>query len=99
MIKTIGEFPDHESVIDSANLIAIWLYNHGKLHTMMKTTIGENLVRWNVTHFSMNYLFLESFLRRKDCFIQWMTTPQLQKSGYLDSNAEKYAHTCLSSLP
>jgi hypothetical protein len=28
-----------------------------------------------------------------------MATPQLQKSGYLDSNAGKYAHTCLSSLP
>jgi hypothetical protein len=28
-----------------------------------------------------------------------MATPQLQKSGYLDSNAGKYAHACLSSLP
>jgi hypothetical protein len=28
----------------------------------------------------------------------WMITHQLQKSGYLDSNAEKYAHACLSSL-
>jgi hypothetical protein len=25
--------------------------------------------------------------------------PQLQKSGYLDSNAKKYAHAYLSSLP
>jgi hypothetical protein len=33
------------------------------------------------------------------CFMQWMTTPQLQQSGYLDSNAEKYTHACLSSLP
>jgi hypothetical protein len=31
--------------------------------------------------------------------MQWMATPQLQKSGYLDSNAEKYEHACLSSLP
>jgi hypothetical protein len=45
------------------------------------------------------YLFLESFLRRKDRFMQWMATPQLQQSGYLDSNAEKYVHACLSSLP
>jgi hypothetical protein len=70
MLETIGEFPDHESVIDSAKLIARWLYNHGKLHTMMKNTIGGNLVRWNATCFGMNYLFLESFLRRKDCFMQ-----------------------------
>jgi hypothetical protein len=55
---------------------------------MMKTVIGGNLVRWYATRFGMNYLFLESFLRRKDCFMQWMTTPQLQKSRYLDCNAE-----------
>jgi hypothetical protein len=63
MLKTIGEFPDHESVIDSVKLIARWLYNHGKLHTMMKSAIGGNLVRWNATHFGTNYLFFESFLR------------------------------------
>jgi hypothetical protein len=39
MLKTIDEFPDYKSVIDSAKLIARWLYNHWKLHTMMKTTI------------------------------------------------------------
>jgi hypothetical protein len=62
MLKTIGDFSDPESVIDSAKLIARWLYNHGKLHTMMKNAIGGNLVRWNATHFGTNYLFLESFL-------------------------------------
>jgi hypothetical protein len=66
---------------------------------MMETAIGENLVRWNATRFGINYLFLESFLRRKDHFIQWIATPQLQKSGYLDSNAGKYVHAYLSSLP
>jgi hypothetical protein len=78
MLKTVGEFPDHESVIDSAKLIVRWLYNHEKLHTIMKNVIGGNLVRWNATHFGMKYLFLESFLRKKDRFMQWMTTPQLQ---------------------
>jgi hypothetical protein len=77
MLKTIGEFPDHEFVIDSAKLITRWLYNHGKFHTMMKTAIGENLVRWNATRFGINYLFLKSFLRRKDHFMQWTATPQL----------------------
>jgi hypothetical protein len=28
-----------------------------------------------------------------------MTTPVLQQPRYLDSNAGKYAHACLSSLP
>jgi hypothetical protein len=99
MLKSIDEFPDHEFVIGSAKLIARWLYNHGKLYTMMKTAISGNLVRWNATRFGTNYLFLESFLRRKDRFMQWMATPQLQHSRYLDSNAGKYVHACLSSLP
>jgi hypothetical protein len=99
MLKTIGDFLDHESIIDSVKLIARWFYNHGKLHTMMKNVIGGNLVRRNATRFGTNYLFLESFLRMKDRFTQWMTTPQLQQSGYLDSNAGKYAHACFSSLP
>jgi hypothetical protein len=54
MLKTIGDLLYHESVINSANLIARWLYNHGKLHTMMKNAIGGNLVRWNATHFGTN---------------------------------------------
>jgi hypothetical protein len=62
MLKTIGDLSDHESVINSAKLIAGWLHNHGKLHTMMKNAIGGNLVIWNATHFGINYLFLESFL-------------------------------------
>jgi hypothetical protein len=99
MLKTIDNFLDHESIIDSAKLITRWFYNHGKLHTMMKNAIGGNLVRWKATHFGTNYLFLENFLRMKDHFMQLMTTPQLQQSGYLDSNAGKYAHAYLSSLP
>jgi hypothetical protein len=70
MLKTIGDLPDHKSVIDSAKLIARWLHNHGKLHMMMKNAIGGNLMRWNATHFVTNYLFLESFLRRKEHFMQ-----------------------------
>jgi hypothetical protein len=31
--------------------------------------------------------------------MQSMATPALQQSRYLDSNAGKYAHACLSSLP
>jgi hypothetical protein len=76
MLKTIDEFPDNEYVIDSEKLIIRWLYNHGKLHTMLKNAIDGNLVRWNATRFDTNYLFLQSFLRRKDRFKQWMITPQ-----------------------
>jgi hypothetical protein len=29
MLKTIDDFPDHESIIDNAKLIARWLYTMG----------------------------------------------------------------------
>jgi hypothetical protein len=38
MLKIIGEFSDHKSIIDSVKLIAKWLYNHGKLH--MRSSIS-----------------------------------------------------------
>jgi hypothetical protein len=66
---------------------------------MMKNAIDGNLVRYNATCFGINYLFFESFVQRKEYFMQWMATPALQQSGYLDSNARKYAYACLSSLP
>ena len=69
MLKNIGEFSDHEAVIDGAKKISRWLYNHGKLHSMMKNAIGGNLVKWNATRFGTNYLFLESFLRKKEAFM------------------------------
>jgi hypothetical protein len=48
MLKTIGDLLYHESVIDSAKLIARWLYNHEKLYTIMKNAISGNLVRWRM---------------------------------------------------
>ena len=98
MLKSIGDFKDHEAVIDSAKAISKWLYNHGKLHAMMKDAIGGNLVKWNVTRFGTNYLFLDSFFRKKEAFMQWMASTKLQESGYLNSDVGRYAHDCLSSL-
>jgi hypothetical protein len=51
MLKSIGEFPDHKAMINGARRICRWLYNHNKLHSMMRATIGRELVRWNTTRF------------------------------------------------
>ncbi|XP_062191201.1 uncharacterized protein LOC133894997 [Phragmites australis] len=77
MLKSVGDFREHDIVIQSARAISRWLYNHSKLHEMMKAAIGGELVRWNATRFGTNYLFLDSFLRRKDKFIQWMASSSL----------------------
>src|SRR5438876_6617927 len=65
MLKQIGAFSEHESVISSARSISRWLCNHSKLHAMMKAAIGGELVKWNATRFGTNYLFLESFYGEK----------------------------------
>ncbi|XP_062197328.1 uncharacterized protein LOC133900228 [Phragmites australis] len=99
MLKSVGDFREHDIVIQSARAISRWLYNHSKLHEMMKAAIGGELVRWNATRFGTNYLFLDSFLRRKDRFMQWMASSELQQSRYISSDIGRYAHSCLSSLP
>ena len=64
----------------------------------MKAAIGGELVKWNATRFGTNYLFLESFLRRKEKFMQWMGSPELQRSKYVTTEIGRYAHGCLSGL-
>jgi hypothetical protein len=48
MLKSIGEFPDHKAMIEAARRICHWLYNYNKLHSMMRSAIGGELVRWNL---------------------------------------------------
>jgi hypothetical protein len=66
MLKSIVEFLDHKSMIDGACRICRWLYNHNKLHAMVMTAIGGELVRWNTTRFGTNYMFLKRMYHRKD---------------------------------
>jgi hypothetical protein len=51
MLKGIGEFLEHKVVIQARRRICRWLYNHNKLHAMMRAAIGGELVKWNATHF------------------------------------------------
>jgi hypothetical protein len=98
MLKSIGEFPDHKAMINGARRICRWLYNHNKLHSMMRATIGRELVRWNTTRFGTYYMFLESIYRRKDKFMAWMSSTGFVESRYSSTDERKYAHSCLSSL-
>jgi hypothetical protein len=45
MLKAIGEFPEHKVVIQVGRRIYRWLYNHNKLHAMMRGAIGGELVK------------------------------------------------------
>jgi hypothetical protein len=98
MLKSIGEFSNHKVMIKGASRICCWLYNHNKLHSMMRQAICGELVRWNATRFSTNYMFLESMFRHKEKFIVWMSSLGLLDSRFSSTQEGRYAHSCLSSL-
>jgi hypothetical protein len=80
MLKSIGEFSDHKAMIEGACRICHWLYNHNRLHAMMRQAIGGEIVRWNATRFGINYMFLERMFRRKDKYMAWKSS-----LGFLES--------------
>jgi hypothetical protein len=98
MLKAIGEFLEHKTMIQAARRICRWLYNHNKLHAMMRAAIGGELVKWNATRFGTNYMFLESIHRRRDKFMTWMTSPSFLESRFANTDGGRFSHSCLSSL-
>jgi hypothetical protein len=42
------------------------LFFYCRLHAMMREKIGGELVRWNATRFGTVFIFLQSFMDRKD---------------------------------
>jgi hypothetical protein len=96
MLKSIGEFLDHKAMIEAACMICRWLYNHNKLHAMMKQAIGREILRWNATRFGTNYMFLESMFHHKDKFMTCMSSP-----GFLESKfcvTPRVTETIIKSL-
>jgi hypothetical protein len=94
MLKKIKKFPEHDIVIQSVRRISWFLYNHNKLHYMMKDAISGELVRWNATRFGTNYTFLESFLRQKE----WMGSQGFLQSKFSSMSDGKYTYETLTSL-
>jgi hypothetical protein len=67
-------------MIQAGRRICRWLYNHNKLHAMMRAAIGGELVKWNATRFGTNYMFLESIHRQRDKFMTWVASPSVDAS-------------------
>jgi len=98
MLKNIGKWPEHEAMIKSAQRICSWMYNSNSLHAMMSKAIGGELVKWNATRFGTNYMFLESFVRKKDQFMAWMVSSEFRNSRHFKSAEGQYAFRCLTAL-
>ncbi|XP_039855240.1 uncharacterized protein LOC120713322 [Panicum virgatum] len=98
MLKDIGKWPEHDACIRSAQRICSWLYNSNSLHSMMREAIGGELVKWNVTRFGTNYMFLESMYRKKDQFMTWLVSPEFRRSRHFKSETGRYIYECITSL-
>ena len=98
MLKDIGDRPDHSSMIAECKKISNWLHNYSGLNNMMRKAIGGELVKWNATRFGTNYMFMESFLRKREKFMQWMGSPEFLQSKWAKSPEGAFAHARLSSM-
>lgn len=98
MLKDIGDRPEHTGMIAQCKRISSWLHNYNTLHTMMTKAIGGELVKWNATRFGTNYMFLDSFYRRKGGFMQWMGSEEFLSSKFASTPDGRFAHSRLSSM-
>jgi hypothetical protein len=98
MLKDIGNRPDHAGMLQVCKRISTWLHNHSQLNHMMKKAIGGELVKWNGTRFGTNYMFLESFHRKREQFMQWMASPEFLQSKWALTEEGRYAHVRLSNI-
>ena len=98
ILKDIGKWDDHKAMIQSAQYICQWLYNSNSVHSMFKSVTGGELVKWNATRFGTNYMFLESFMKKKDQFMVWMMSTEYRSSRHYKTEAGKYAFDCMTSV-
>jgi len=96
ILKDIGKWDDHKAMIQSAQYICQWLYNSNSVHSMFKSATGGELVKWNATRFGTNYMFLESFMKKKDQFMVWMMSTEYRSSRHYMTEAGKYAFNCMT---
>jgi hypothetical protein len=98
MLKDIGQRLEHQGMITNCKRISAWLHNHGQLNAMMREAIGGELVKWNATRFGTNYMFLESLHRKRDKFMQWMTSLAFLNSKWAKTDEGLFAQVRLSSI-
>jgi hypothetical protein len=63
---------------------------------MMREKIGGELVRWNTTRFDTIFIFLQSFLDRKDKFKLWMTSADWENSKWVGEEDHDFTYDCLT---
>ncbi|XP_052137653.1 uncharacterized protein LOC127756319 [Oryza glaberrima] len=97
MLKDIAKFQRVNNVVASAKLICRFFYNHNRLHDEMKRMIDGELIRPNATRFGTVFMFLQSFLDKKDKLRKWMVSKDWKESDWTDDESYDYTEACLTS--
>jgi hypothetical protein len=98
MLKDIAERYDHSGTIKQCKRISSWLHNHGQLNAMMRNAISGELVKWNATHFGMNYMFLDSIYRKRDQFLLRVSSPDFLNSRWADTEDGRFMQVRFSCM-
>ncbi|CAL5027359.1 unnamed protein product [Urochloa decumbens] len=97
MLKDIGKFRRVANVVASAKQICMFLYNHNRLHDEMRRVIGGELIRPNATRFGTVFMFLQSFLDKKDGLQSWMVSKEWKESDWKGDEYYEYTQVCLEN--
>ncbi|XP_037441083.1 uncharacterized protein LOC119309111 [Triticum dicoccoides] len=97
MLKDIGKFPEVDVIVKSAKQICRFFYNHNNLHDSMRKNVGGELIKPNATRFGTVFMFLESYLEKKDKFRKWMVSDDWKNSIWKNDADHVFAEELLSS--
>ncbi|CAM0151699.1 unnamed protein product [Urochloa decumbens] len=78
-------------------MICRFLYNHNRLHDEMRRMIGGELIRPNATRFGTVFMFLQSFLDKKDGLQSWMVSKEWKESDWKGDEYYEYTQVCLEN--
>jgi len=68
-----------------------------RLHAMMREKIAGELILWNATRFGTIFLFLQSFMDRRDKFEAWMISSDWKNNDWRHEEDHKFTYDCLTS--
>ena len=64
---------------------------------MMREKIAGELIRWNATRFDTIFLFLQSFMDKRDKFEAWMISSDWKNNDWRHEEDHKFTYDCLTS--
>jgi hypothetical protein len=97
MLKDISKFPEVVQTVTSAKRISKFLHSHSRLHESMRKWVGGEIIQPNATRFGTLFVFLQSFMDKKDAFQKWMVSDDWQNSEWSSSPDYDYTYDKLIS--